>query len=904
MVSASRLAGGLAGLYAIWVAGCAPAPQEEASPADPVSQDSAGTTSGGDVPAWRDASLDARTRAQALVAEMTLEEKAEQLGHTAPAIPRLEVPEYNWWNEGLHGVARAGEATVFPQAIGMAASWDAPLMREVADVIATEFRSKYVETVGPDGGSDWYRGLTVWSPNINIFRDPRWGRGQETYGEDPHLTAQIALPFIRGLQGDDPDHLRTVATVKHYAVHSGPESNRHREDIHPSPRDLHETYLPAFRTTIMEGGAESVMCAYNAVDGIPACASSELMQHYLRDLWGFDGYVVSDCGAAANVFREDSLDYADTPEEGVALAFEAGMDLICGDYRNDMSTEADHIIAAVRMGRLDEAVLDRALVRLFSARVRLGLFDDYATTPFADIGPADHDTPEHRAVALRMAQASMVLLRNADGFLPLEEAPERIAVIGPNADSYDALIGNYNGTPTDYSTVLDGIRARYPDSEVSFAMGTGLVGAAEPDVPAANLCADAQCEIPGLVSERFDTRAMSGEPVETVELAGARQLWDGDVRDGAVRWTGFIRVEESGDYDFRLVSQTGYRIRVGDRLVVDAWSAEHPPSVAAQSVALEAGMAHPVTVEAIQRGPRGLHRLVWSPPGDRAAEAVEAAVNADLAVFVAGLSWRVEGEEMRVDAPGFAGGDRTAIGLPAPQQDLLERVHATGTPVVLVLMSGSALAVNWADEHVPAIVQAWYPGGQGGEAVAGLIAGDYSPAGRLPVTFYRSVDALPGFSDYDMSGRTYRRFEGEVLYPFGHGLSFTRFEYGDPQGPDGPVAAGEPVEISVEVTNDGGMDGEEVVQLYVSRPQVDGAPIRSLRGFRRVALAQGETRTLEFTLDPRAFSTVDAEGVRRIEPGPARIWVGGGQPVSREGQAAAPGLVIELDVEGEAVLEE
>jgi beta-glucosidase len=431
-------------------------------------------------PLYLDPGQSPQARAADLVGRMTLEEKSRQVGHAAPAIPRLGVPEYNWWNEGLHGVARAGIATVFPQAIGLAASWDAPLMQEMGDVTSTEFRAKFLAERLPDGGSAWYRGLTVWSPNINIFRDPRWGRGQETYGEDPYLTGTIATAFIRGLQGDDPDFFKTIATSKHYAVHSGPESNRHREDVHPSAHDLEDTYLPAFRQTVVEGRVQSIMCAYNAVDGIPACASEDLMQTRLRDRWGFTGYVVSDCGAAANIYREDALHYAD-PVRAVALAFDAGMDLICGDFRNNWTTEAENIVAAVDQGILDEAVLDRALTRLFEARIRLGLFDP--EPPFPDISAADYDTEEHRALARRMARESMVLLKNEGGLLPLSEPPATIAVIGPNADSLEALLGNYNGIPSRPVTVLDGVRARFPASEIIYALGVGLIGEAEPEVP-------------------------------------------------------------------------------------------------------------------------------------------------------------------------------------------------------------------------------------------------------------------------------------------------------------------------------------------------------------------------------------------------------------------------------------
>ncbi len=843
--------------------------------------------------AFLDASRTPEERAADLVSRMTLEEKAYQLGHTAPAIPRLGVPQYNWWNEGLHGVARAGIATVFPQAIGMAASWDEPLMQQVGDVISTEFRAKYVERVHPNGGTDWYRGLTVWSPNVNIFRDPRWGRGQETYGEDPHLTSRMGIGFIKGLQGDHPKFFKTIATSKHYAVHSGPESNRHRENVSPSPRDLEDTYLPAFRATVIEGKANSIMCAYNAVDGIPACASSDLMETRLRKNWGFDGFVVSDCGGAANIYRPDSLHYTKTPEEGVTVAFKAGMDLICGDYRNNMTTDAQPIINAVNQGMLPKAVADRALERLFIGRFKLGMFDAPQSLPFASIKATDYDTPAHRAVSLEMAKRSMVLLKN-QGILPLKKAPKTIAVIGPNADSYDALVGNYYGLPSKPVTVLDGIRARFPNSKIVYVEGTGLVGPAEPPVPNAALCVDAACSKAGLTVAHHAGVNLEGAPTLTRIDPNARFDWQGEARESSMRWGGFLKAPKSGEYQFRFLSEGGYRVWVGDKLVVDEWAVGDAPSILSGKTTLDAGKIYPIKVEAFQRGPRGVQKLLWSPPVDSGMEAVAAAKNAELVVFVGGLSARVEGEEMKVKAAGFDGGDRISIDLPAPQQNLLERLHATKKPVVLVLMSGSALAVNWADKHIPAIVEAWYPGGEGGHAVAGLLAGDFSPAGRLPVTFHKSADDLPPFSDYRMDGRTYRYFKKDVLYPFGHGLSFTTFTYKKPVLSASAIKAGENVSAMVEVTNAGKRDGDEVVQLYVAKPNDSARP--TLAGFTRVRLKAGETKPVTIKLDARALSLVDAKGERKVGPGAYTLHVGGGQPGHARTVSAA------LSVSGEAAL--
>ncbi len=840
---------------------------------------------------YLETSLSPQERAADLVSRMTLEEKATQVGHTAVAIPRLGVPEYNWWNEGLHGVARAGFATVFPQAIGMAASWDEPMMQKVGDVVSTEFRAKYLETLHPNGGSDFYRGLTVWSPNINIFRDPRWGRGQETYGEDPYLTSRLGIGYIKGLQGDDPKFFKTIATSKHFAVHSGPESNRHKESVFPTPYDLEDTYLPAFRATVTEANVQSAMCVYNAVNGVPGCANEELMENYLRKSWGFKGYVVSDCGAAANIYREDSLHYKKTAEEGVTAGLKAGMDLICGDYRNHMTTEVQPIINAVKQGMLPQSVLDQALVRLFVGRIQLGMFEP--SLPFANIKKTDYDTPANHAVSLDMAKKAMVLLKN-DGLLPLKKAPKTIAVIGPNADSYDALVGNYYGKPSKPVTVLDGIRARFPDSKIVHVEGTGLVGPAETPVPDSAYCQDAACKTAGLKVEHFASPKLGGAAASSAIDTGAHFAWKGEERASSIRWTGFLKAPATGDYQFRFASEGGYRVWVGDKLVVDEWGVGDAPSILSGSTSLKAGEIYPVKVEAFQIGPIGDQKLVWSLPGDAGKEAVDAAKKADLVVFVGGLSARVEGEEMKVQADGFAGGDRTSLDLPAPQQKLLERLNATKTPMVLVLMNGSALSVNWADKKVPAIVEAWYPGSEGGTAVAQLIAGDYSPAGRLPVTFYKSADQLPAFSDYKMDGRTYRYFKGDVLYPFGHGLSYTTFNYAIPSLSAKSVKAGDTVDVTVDVTNAGKMDSDEVVQLYISKPNDSSNPV--LAGFARVNLKAGQSKPVTLKVDARALSSVDAAGVRKVQAGDYTLHMGGGQPKYAKTAAAR------LTVTGEIAL--
>ncbi|HEY0587581.1 MAG TPA: glycoside hydrolase family 3 C-terminal domain-containing protein [Pseudoduganella sp.] len=835
-------------------------------------------------------------RAMDLVARMTLEEKAGQLQYDSPAIARLAIPRYNWWNEGLHGVARAGNATVFPQAIGLAATWNSPLVRRVGDAVATEFRAKYLETVGADGGTQLYQGLTVWSPNVNIFRDPRWGRGQETYGEDPYLTSRTAVAYVRGLQGEDPLAPKVSAAVKHLAVHSGPESDRHREDVHPARRDLVETYLPAFHATVTQGKALSVMCAYNAVDGVPACANSSLLKDYLRGAWKFQGHIVSDCGAVADIHSDGAHRYVKTPEEAVAAAVKAGTDLLC-EFSGSPTAAPATTVRAVEQGLLAEADLDRAVQRLLAARIRLGLLDAADKRPFREITAKDYDTPAHRRLNLEAARQSLVLLKN-DGLLPLKQAPRHIAVIGPNADSVDALVGNYNGPPSKPVTVLEGIRARFPAAKVTYVEGTGWVAPPLQDMPPENLCVDSTCTQAGVRLERFDNLNLEGAPSATEILTKAEFKWgwpNAYDRKTSTRWTGYLRATESGMHNFRLKSNHGYRIRVDGKMVADLWDIAWPTSKT--EISLQAGKVYRIDVEAQQMGWDGDQRLQWTKPSFDDTAALEAAGKADLVVYVSGLNWQLEGEEMSVHAPGFAGGDRTSIDLPAPQEVLLERLRALGRPMVLVNMSGSAMALNWADRRVPAIIQAWYPGGEGGQAVAELIAGDFSPAGRLPVTFYKSAADLPPFKDYGMQGRTYKYFKGEPLYPFGHGLSYTHFSYTASAPMPKTACAGCRIKFAVGVKNDGQRAGDEVVQVYVSRPG-DAAPNSTLVGFTRVRLKPGEQRRITFELEGKALSTVDANGNRIVEPGPATIWVGGGQPAGPTVTRQSSGVKLQVTVKG------
>ncbi|HEX3472999.1 MAG TPA: glycoside hydrolase family 3 C-terminal domain-containing protein [Silvibacterium sp.] len=859
------------------------------------------------LPAYKNTNLSFEERARDLEQRMTLEEKVSQLGHTSDAIERFGIPEYNWWNEGLHGVARAGVATVFPQAIGLAATFDDGLVRQDATVISTEFRAKYNSSKGQDGSSVWYKGLTVWSPNINIFRDPRWGRGQETYGEDPFLTSRMGLAFVRGLQGDDPKYLKVVATPKHFAVHSGPESTRHFVDVTASPRDMEDTYLPAFRATLTEGRAESVMCAYNSLNGQPACANTNLLQDHLRGAWKFNGYVVSDCGAIEDIAAHHH--FKPTQEEGVAAALKAGTDLICGEPPQDrVHLERTAALNAVHQGILPEAIVDQAVIRLLTARFRLGMFDPPAMVPWSGLDATANDSPANRALALRTARESLVLLKNDNALLPLKKTYAKIAVIGPDADSLDALEGNYNGTPSAPVTILAGLKKRFPKSTVRYVEGTGLIGTVVKPVPSSALFTSKSREQHGLKAEYFDNIKLEGEPSLRRTDTAVNFVWGfGGVpprlkQNYSVRWTGVLSPEETGDYVLGFTGQDGYRVWVDGEPLVDDWTTHRPSTTTTKAIHLEKDHPYAVKIEYFQTVRSAEARLVWGIPGREEKEAVSAARDADIVVMVLGLSARIEGEEMKVKAEGFAGGDRTALGLPSPQQQLLESVSALGKPMVLVLTNGSALAVNWADEHVPAILEAWYPGENGGTAVAELLAGDFSPAGRLPVTFYKSVDQLPPFEDYSMENRTYRYFKGEPLYPFGYGLSYSTFAYSGLHINPEQVAADGTVIISADVTNTGSMPADEVVQLYLTHEGVPGAALKELRGFQRIHLNRGEKKTVTFTLHGRDLSIVDESGKRRIERGNVQAWIGGGQPGLENGPRTAPGVMTHFTISSEAVL--
>ena len=828
---------------------------------------------------FRNPDLPLEQRVADLVERMTLDEKTRQMLYNAPGIERLNVPVYNWWNEALHGVARAGKATVFPQAIGLAATWDTDLMYRVAEVISDEARAKYFGSLRK-GWTGIYEGLTFWSPNINIFRDPRWGRGMETYGEDPYLTGRLAVEFVRGMQGNDPRYFKTIATPKHFAVHSGPEPLRHVFDAVVDDRDLLETYLPAFRATVLEAHAQSVMCAYNRFQGDPCCGSNELIQKILRERWGFDGYVVSDCWAIMDFYNTHKT--SPNAPAAAASALIAGTDLNCG-------VSYDSLAAAVRLGLVPEHQVDSAVTRLFRARFKLGMFDPPESVPYSSIREGVNDSKEHRRIALEAARKSIVLLKNENGILPLRPNLRTVAVIGPNADDVEVLLGNYNGTPVEPVTPLEGIRQRLGRStKVLYARGCDVAEGMTTLklVPASALFSETNSgRGPGLKGEYFNNSELRGTPFETrIDRAIDFQWWEEAPVGGmkadsfSVRWKGMLVAPVSGRYSLGGSMIGRFRLFLDDSLLVE-FSDRHVVRAEWKDVELKAGDARRISVEYRDRRPDATVQLLWSvPEPDLKNAALDAARKSDAVILVMGLSPRLEGEEMPVQVPGFRGGDRTSLDLPSSQEELIKEVAALGKPLVLVLLNGSAVSVNWAAAHVPAIVEAWYPGQAAGTAIAEVLFGDYSPSGRLPVTFYQSVDQLPAFEDYRMAGRTYKYFNGSPLFPFGFGLSYTRFAYSNLKLP-ASIRSGENAVVSVDVRNSGKMAGEEVVQLYVSDLDASApVPIRSLAGFRRILLKPGEKKKVSFTIEPRMLSLIDQSSRRVVEPGKFEISIGGKQP--------------------------
>jgi beta-glucosidase len=845
---------------------------------------------------YADPSRPTLERVDDLIGRMTLEEKAAQLQNVAPGIPRLNLPPYDYWNEALHGVARAGEATIFPQAIAMAATWDKDLMKREGEVVAVEGRAKYNQAQR-DRNYERYYGLTFWSPNINIFRDPRWGRGQETLGEDPYLTGTLGTQFVIGVQGDNPKYFSAIATPKHYAVHSGPEPLRHGFNVDVAPRDMTETYLPAFRRTVTEGQAYSVMCAYNAVDGVPACASHELMQDILRRDWGFKGFVTSDCGAIDDITTGHK--FTKTNLEGAAVSIKAGTDTGC-NFKNEYLD----LPKSVAAGHLAEADVDAALRRLLTARMRLGLFDPPAMVPFSTIPISANHSAENKGVALRAARESIVLLKN-DGTLPLRTQAPRVAVVGPTANSLIALEGNYMGTPVDPVLPIDGMERAFGKDRVHFAQGAPFTEELAVPVPRTAFG-------DGLTATFFSGPDFAGQPVATRQVREIDVNFDSiapapgvDKNSYSIRWTGTVAPPAPGLYSFEVDAHRcdlgggneTYVIKIEGQPDFQVDSGCSGPDKARKAMQVRFADTRPRAFSlelSHKQGRSGSLTLSWKAPlAALRAEAVDAARKSDVVVAFVGLNAWLEGEEMPLKVPGFVGGDRTHIELPAAQLQLIDALAATGKPLVIVMQSGSAIALGARGTKARAILQAWYPGEQGGQAIADVLKGVYNPSGRLPVTFYRSTAELPPFESYGMANRTYRYFTGQPEYAFGHGLSYTKFDYSEIKVSTPNVAAGQPQTVSVRIRNAGKVEGEEVAQLYLSASGYPGAPLKSLKGFDRVRLAPGQSKVVKFDLTPRDLAFADDKGVMRLAPSSYRVWVGGGQPGT-----GAPGVSSVFTLDG------
>ena len=843
---------------------------------------------------WRDPHALPQARADDLLSRLTLQEKVAQLMNHAPAIPRLGVPAFDYWSEGLHGLARNGAATVFPQAIGLAASWDTELLQAVGAAVSSEARARFFATP-PDERGARYAGLTLWSPNINIFRDPRWGRGQETYGEDPYLAGRLAIAFVRGLQGNDPAHPTVIATPKHFAVHSGPEPLRHGFNTRPTAHDLEDTYLPAFRAAVVEGGARSVMCAYNALDGTPACANETLLQGRLREDWAFNGFVVSDCDAIDDmtVFHHYRPDIA----QSSAAALKAGTDLDCGPTYGSLSD-------ALERGLVSSRDIDRALRRLLSARFSVGAFDPPDERDRAVDGGA------HDELALRAARESIVLLKNSDATLPLTRSLRRIAVIGPGANLLETLEGNYHGTAREPVTLLAGMQRQFgPTATLDYAQGSVLADGVSVPVPLSALRGGVSPSR-GLKAEFFGNFDFSGAPAHVRFDPVIDFDWDRvapapgvPAQRYAVRWSGTLVPPAPGQYQldlaidrcFDCTGHDSYRLYLDGQLITDG-------SGPANTLTFANTAPHSLKVELLHDSADGGVHLEWRPPEKALlAEALVVARRADAIVAVVGLSPRLEGEALRIEAPGFAGGDRTSLDLPAVQRHLLAALVRTGRPLIVILQAGSAVALDpEVRAKAKAILLAWYPGEQGGLAIAQTLAGINNPSARLPVTFYRSVADLPAFDDYTMAGRTYRYFTGQPEFPFGYGLSYTTVRYADLELSTHHVGAGENISGRVRVTNIGSRAGEEVVELYSSHPDMRGAPLHALAGFQRVYLAPGESRWVSFVITPRQMSLVDEEGHRAVMPGRMLLYAGGGQP--GYGPTFGPTLEDSITITGELPL--
>ncbi len=818
-------------------------------------------------------------RVNDLVSRLTLDEKVAQMLNAAPEIPRLGIPAYDWWNEVLHGVARTPfKVTVYPQAIAMAATWDTNSLNKMADYSAMEGRAIHNKAIQAGTTGNRYLGLTYWTPNINIFRDPRWGRGQETYGEDPFLTAMLGKAFVRGLQGEDPKYLKAAACAKHYAVHSGPEPLRHVFNADVTNYDLWDTYLPAFKELIVNANVAGVMCAYNAFRGQPCCGSDLLMVDILRNQWNFNGYVTSDCWAIDDFFKNHKThpDAASASADAVLH----GTDIDCG------TAAYKALVDAVKQNKITEKQIDVSVKRLFMIRYRLGMFDPPSMVKYAQTPASVLESPAHQAHALKMAQQSIVLLKNEKQTLPLKKSIKKIAVLGPNADNAIAVLGNYNGTPSTIVTALQGIKNKLGNKvEVMYEQVTNFTN----DTLLQYIDLSNQFSFDGkqgFQAEYFSNKELTGQPIITKIESKVDHDWqEGQAVAGginaynfSVRWTSTFKATETGVVTFEVEGDDGYRLLVDGKEVLNAWT-RNRWGARTYKLNTESNKTYQLVFEYYQAEGKAMAHLRTGNYQKTDFNALaKRLANVDAIIYVGGISPQLEGEEMTVNYPGFKGGDRTSILLPSVQTEAMKALQATGKPLVFVMMTGSAIAIPWEAENVPAIVNAWYGGQSAGTALADVLFGDYNPSGRLPVTFYASDSDLPDFNSYSMENRTYRYFTGVPLYGFGHGLSYTTFKYDQVKTPT-QAKFNKVVPMSVRVTNTGKTAGEEVVQLYVTHLATkDKSPLKALKGFQRIYLKPGESKLVSFNLNKEAFSLPDANGNTAFKPGKFEITMGGHQP--------------------------
>lgn len=825
---------------------------------------------------FRNPDLPVEERIEDLLNRLTPEEKVGQMMHQTPAIERLGIPAYDWWNEALHGVARAGQATVFPQAIAMAATFDDDALHETFTMVSDEARAKY-HRYQQDKEYDRYKGLTFWTPNINIFRDPRWGRGMETYGEDPYLTERMGLAVVKGLQGDDPNYFKTHACAKHYAVHSGPEWNRHEFDVSVSPRDLHETYLPAFETLVKEGNVQEIMCAYNRFEGKPCCSSDKLLIDILRNSWGYDRIILSDCGAIDDFWQKDER----TPrhethpdaESASADAVLNGTDLECGGSYRALNK-------ALKDGKISEEALNVSLRRLLKGRFELGMFDPDDRVPYSKIPYSVVESPKHIAQAQDMARKSMVLLKNKNNTLPLSKNLKKIAVVGPNAADSTMLWSNYNGFPSHTVTILDGIRKKVPSTEVVYELGCNHTN----DfviVDLGNHITSAAGQ--GFACEYFNNMDFEGEPVYKGIAKELRYTTGGNTQFApnvnltqfTARFHGTFEAPETGEVEFKISGNDAFRLFIGEEKVGEVWENEYGAE-RTYTLNAEAGKKYPVKVEYMQRlGSAELNLLIGKRTAVDYKGTADKVKEADVIIFAGGISPRLEGEEMPVYVEGFKKGDRTNIELPKVQKEMIKALKATGKPIVYVVCTGSALALNWEEANIDAILNAWYGGQEGGTAVADILFGDYNPSGRLPITFYKSVDQLPDFQDYNMQGRTYRYMTQEPLYPFGYGLSYTTFDFRNAKLSQNKIAKDQSVTLSLDIANTGQTDGDEVAQVYIKNPNDPKGPLKALKAFKRVNVKAGSTQQVSIELEPKAFQSFnDQTQTMEVRPGKYKVLYG------------------------------